>query len=66
MPRKELTMARYETGTSDIAKLCKKYNIGHVINNAYGVQIKKIMNQINTACQVGQVDAYVQSTDKNL
>eukprot|EP01080_Neovahlkampfia_damariscottae_P008521 gene8521-345_t len=49
----------------DIAKLCKKYNIPHVVNNAYGIQSRKIMNQLSTASVQGRVDAFVQSTDKN-
>jgi O-phospho-L-seryl-tRNASec:L-selenocysteinyl-tRNA synthase len=48
-----------------IAKLCKKYNIGHVVNNAYGVQCRKTMSQISAAMSQGTLDAYVQSTDKN-
>jgi len=49
----------------EIAKLCKEHNIGHVINNAYGVQCTYITKLINRAAVVGRVDAVVQSTDKN-
>jgi O-phospho-L-seryl-tRNASec:L-selenocysteinyl-tRNA synthase len=49
----------------EIAKLCEKYKVPHVINNAYGIQSRKIMAQISTACQSGRIDAIVQSTDKN-
>ena len=49
-----------------IAKLCASAGIGHVINNAYGLQCTKCCHIINEACRVGRVDAVVQSTDKNL
>jgi O-phospho-L-seryl-tRNASec:L-selenocysteinyl-tRNA synthase len=49
----------------EIAKLCKEFNVGHVINNAYGVQCPIIIKLINRAVAVGRVDAIVQSTDKN-
>jgi O-phospho-L-seryl-tRNASec:L-selenocysteinyl-tRNA synthase len=48
-----------------IAKMCKKYDVGHIINNAYGVQCNKTMKQISSAMSQGRVDAFVQSTDKN-
>jgi O-phospho-L-seryl-tRNASec:L-selenocysteinyl-tRNA synthase len=50
---------------SDVAKLCTKYNLPHVINNAYGVQSTKCMHLIEEANRAGRVDAFVQSTDKN-
>lgn len=49
----------------EISKLCKTYNIGHVINNAYGVQCYNYSKLINDALNKGRVDAIVQSTDKN-
>lgn len=49
----------------EIAKLCQDFNVGHVINNAYGVQCPIIVKLINRAVAVGRVDAIVQSTDKN-
>lgn len=49
-----------------IAILCKKYGIGHVINNAYGMQCSKIANSVNLAQKRGRVDCLVSSTDKNL
>ena len=49
----------------EISKLCMKYNIYHVINNAYGLQCSKTCKLINRACVVGRVDAIVCSTDKN-
>eukprot|EP01039_Chlorochromonas_danica_P003861 gene3861-4218_t len=48
-----------------IAKLCQQYHVGHVINNAYGLQCRSISKSISRACRVGRVDAIVQSTDKN-
>ncbi|XP_022083546.1 O-phosphoseryl-tRNA(Sec) selenium transferase-like isoform X2 [Acanthaster planci] len=49
----------------EIAKLCKDSGVGHVVNNAYGVQSSKCMHLIQQAARVGRVDAFVQSTDKN-
>ena len=49
-----------------IAKMCQEANIGHVINNAYGLIDSKCCHAVNQACRVGRVDAFVQSTDKNL
>lgn len=49
----------------EIAKLCQKYKICHLINNAYGLQSSKCTHVINQAFRVGRVDAIVQSTDKN-
>jgi O-phospho-L-seryl-tRNASec:L-selenocysteinyl-tRNA synthase len=48
-----------------VGKLCKEYNVYHVINNAYGLQCAKTSKLINRACVVGRVDAVVCSTDKN-
>lgn len=41
----------------EIAKLCKKHCVGHVINNAYGLQCPYITKLINRAIVVGRVDA---------
>lgn len=49
----------------EIAVLCKTFHVGHVINNAYGVQCPVIVKSINRAVTIGHVDAIVQSTDKN-
>lgn len=49
----------------EIAKLAKKHNLIHVINNAYGVQSPEIMKMIRSAIDSGRVDAIIQSTDKN-
>ena len=39
--------------------------IGHIINNAYGVQSATLCRLITSAWRRGRVDAVVQSTDKN-
>ncbi|XP_013789882.2 O-phosphoseryl-tRNA(Sec) selenium transferase-like isoform X1 [Limulus polyphemus] len=49
----------------EVAKLCKQYNIPHLVNNAYGVQSSKCMHLIQEASKIGRLDAYVQSSDKN-
>lgn len=49
----------------EVAKLCERRGVGHVINNAYGVQSKKLCERVSKAWTVGRVDAVVQSTDKN-
>uniref|UniRef100_A0A6A7G3Z3 O-phosphoseryl-tRNA(Sec) selenium transferase n=1 Tax=Hirondellea gigas TaxID=1518452 RepID=A0A6A7G3Z3_9CRUS len=49
----------------EVARICKKHNVGHVINNAYGLQSEQTTKMLSTAHKVGRVDAFVQSTDKN-
>lgn len=49
-----------------LSVLSKKHNIPHVINNAYGLQTTFLTHQIEQAHRVGNVDLFVQSTDKNL
>lgn len=49
-----------------LAIISKKHNIPHIINNAYGLQSTYITHQIEQAHRVGNVDLFVQSTDKNL
>ncbi|OQR96216.1 o-phosphoseryl-tRNA(Sec) selenium transferase-like [Achlya hypogyna] len=49
----------------EIARLCQQYDIGHVINNAYGLQSSKCTHLVNQAFRSGRVDACIQSTDKN-
>ncbi|XP_062501022.1 O-phosphoseryl-tRNA(Sec) selenium transferase-like isoform X2 [Corticium candelabrum] len=49
----------------ELAALCKKYDIPHIVNNAYGVQSSKCMHLIQEAHRTGRLDAFVQSTDKN-
>ncbi|XP_023255350.1 O-phosphoseryl-tRNA(Sec) selenium transferase isoform X2 [Seriola lalandi dorsalis] len=49
----------------ELATLCAKYNIPHIVNNAYGVQSSKCMHLIQQGARVGRIDAFVQSLDKN-
>uniref|UniRef100_A0A182QPJ0 O-phosphoseryl-tRNA(Sec) selenium transferase n=1 Tax=Anopheles farauti TaxID=69004 RepID=A0A182QPJ0_9DIPT len=51
---------------STLGKLCQTYGIPHVVNNAYGMQSSYFCHQINQAARVGRIDAFIQSTDKNL
>jgi len=48
-----------------IAKLAKKYQIHHIINNAYGLQDYQTCSTIQRAVRIGNVDAIIQSCDKN-
>uniref|UniRef100_A0A674F0Z4 O-phosphoseryl-tRNA(Sec) selenium transferase n=1 Tax=Salmo trutta TaxID=8032 RepID=A0A674F0Z4_SALTR len=48
-----------------LATMCAKYDIPHVVNNAYGVQSSKCMHLIQQGARVGRIDAFVQSLDKN-
>ena len=48
-----------------ISKLAKDEDVFHIINNAYGVQSRKIMRLVHGAIDGGRVDAVVQSSDKN-
>eukprot|EP00873_Tetraselmis_striata_P018425 jgi/Tetstr1/438689/TSEL_027239.t1 len=48
-----------------VAKLAAATGIGHIINNAYGVQAAAICRAVTAAWRRGRVDAVVQSTDKN-
>ncbi|KAF5270345.1 hypothetical protein FQR65_LT05533 [Abscondita terminalis] len=45
---------------------CKKYDVPHLVNNAYGLQSRRVMKKIQNAHLRGRIDAFVQSTDKNL
>jgi len=49
----------------DIAQICKKNNLYHVINNAYGLQDSSCCHIVNEAIRLGEVTYFVQSTDKN-
>ncbi|XP_020779568.2 O-phosphoseryl-tRNA(Sec) selenium transferase [Boleophthalmus pectinirostris] len=49
----------------ELASLCSKHDIPHVVNNAYGVQSSKCMHLIQQGSRVGRIDAFVQSLDKN-
>jgi O-phospho-L-seryl-tRNASec:L-selenocysteinyl-tRNA synthase len=48
----------------EIAALCQKHNMKHVINNAYGLQDSKCAHIVNEAMRMGEVSYVVQSTDK--
>jgi O-phospho-L-seryl-tRNASec:L-selenocysteinyl-tRNA synthase len=56
---------RVPDAVDKVAKLCAVKGIGHVINNAYGLQCAQTSKLINRACVIGRVDAIVCSTDKN-
>lgn len=56
---------RVRDKVDEVAKLCEKEGVCHVINNAYGLQCASTCKLINRACTVGRVDAIVCSTDKN-
>lgn len=49
----------------ELAILSKKYNIFHVVNNAYGIYCTKITDMISQAVKSGNVDVIISSTDKN-
>jgi O-phospho-L-seryl-tRNASec:L-selenocysteinyl-tRNA synthase len=49
----------------EISKLCKKYNLFHLTNNAYGIYCTKIVDMLNQSVKAGKVDIIVSSTDKN-
>ncbi|KAM9425298.1 O-phosphoseryl-tRNA(Sec) selenium transferase isoform 1-T1 [Pholidichthys leucotaenia] len=49
----------------ELAAICAKYDIPHIVNNAYGVQSSKCMHLIQQGARVGRIDAFVQSLDKN-
>ena len=48
-----------------LARAAQAHGVGHIINNAYGVQCQRFSKQVSRAWTVGRVDAVVQSTDKN-
>ncbi|VWU50376.1 O-phosphoseryl-tRNA(Sec) selenium transferase, putative [Hepatocystis sp. ex Piliocolobus tephrosceles] len=50
-----------------ISHLCKKYNIPHVINNAFGLQCNYLCKEIQKCYDTnGRIDFVIQSCDKNL
>ncbi|XP_066576887.1 O-phosphoseryl-tRNA(Sec) selenium transferase isoform X2 [Amia ocellicauda] len=49
----------------ELALMCAKYDVPHIVNNAYGVQSSKCMHLIQQGARVGRIDAFVQSLDKN-
>ncbi len=48
-----------------VARLCADLGLPHVVNNAYGLQLRGVCAALDDACRVGRVDALVSSTDKN-
>lgn len=48
---------RQPDSVDKVAVLCKEFDCGHVINNAYGLQCEHICKQINRAITLGRVDA---------
>lgn len=56
---------RVSDSLEQVAVLCQRFNIPHLINNAYGLQSSRCMHLIQEAARKGRVDAFVQSTDKN-
>ena len=56
---------REPDNVKEIAKIADKFDVYHLINNAYGVQSREIMKILRGAIDAGRVDAIVQSTDKN-
>lgn len=51
---------------AEASKLSKQWQIPHLVNNAYGLQAKEIVHQLESANRVGRIDFFVQSSDKNL
>ncbi|KAL8207557.1 UNVERIFIED_CONTAM: hypothetical protein K2H54_058892 [Gekko kuhli] len=49
----------------ELAEICTKHDIPHIVNNAYGVQSSKCMHLIQQGARRGRIDAFVQSLDKN-
>ncbi|KAG8190429.1 hypothetical protein JTE90_009266 [Oedothorax gibbosus] len=49
---------------TDIGKLCKDYDIPHMVNNAYGIQCPAYLETIEQASKT-RLDLFVSSTDKN-
>jgi O-phospho-L-seryl-tRNASec:L-selenocysteinyl-tRNA synthase len=49
----------------NLSTICKKYNLFHVVNNAYGIYCTKINDILNQSNKIGRVDVLISSTDKN-
>lgn len=62
--RDDADLSPDDSSLEGIANLCKKYDLYHLVNNAYGLQSSKSCHIINMALDI-RVDAFVQSTDKN-
>lgn len=48
---------RQPDAVDKIAAMCREKDVGHLINNAYGLQCASIAKLINRACLLGRVDA---------
>ncbi|XP_054713888.1 O-phosphoseryl-tRNA(Sec) selenium transferase-like [Uloborus diversus] len=48
----------------EISKLCQAYDIPHLVNNAYGIQCRAYLKDIERASKT-RLDLFVSSTDKN-
>ena len=57
---------RVPDNVPEVAKICKENDIPHICNNAYGLQSTKCIHSVEEAMRVGRLDAFVQSTDKNI
>ncbi|XP_060566006.1 O-phosphoseryl-tRNA(Sec) selenium transferase-like [Ruditapes philippinarum] len=49
----------------EVAAICKRLEVPHLVNNAYGLQSSKCTHLLQQAARVGRVDVFVQSLDKN-
>lgn len=49
----------------EISIICKKKNIFHLLNNAYGIYCTKITDILNQSDRIGNIDIIISSTDKN-
>ena len=50
----------------EIAQLCARFGVAHLVNNAYGLQSARLGELLSSAMRGGgRLDAFVQSTDKN-
>lgn len=48
-----------------VARACRRRDVPHLVNHAYGVQSRKLCEQLSRASREGRVDAFVSSLDKN-
>lgn len=55
---------KFPDNVIEISKLCKKYEVPHLVNNAYGIQCPSYLEAIEKASK-NRVDLFVSSTDKN-
>lgn len=56
---------RVPDNTVAMAQYCRVAGVPYVVNNAYGVQSRRIMVRLDAAQRLGRVDYVVQSGDKN-